>query len=173
MVYLGDDARCHLRRLARLRPLRTRVLVCCNHGTASAVRSSSSRWLEPGSGSTGHHRANCASPTMWAGTVMREMPRWQPTASLTARWSAGCLLKSRRADCSATLEARLASVSTGHRRGCSAGCGCRCKARCRRRSACGWTAWSGELLKDNGGLRRPRNRVGGSRFTRSGGGWRT
>ena len=34
-----------------------------------------------------------------------------------------------------------------------------------------WTAWSGELLQGNGGLRRPRNRVGGSRFTRSGGGW--
>ena len=28
-----------------------------------------------------------------------------------------------------------------------------------------------ELLKRNGRLRRPRNKAGGSRFTRSGGGW--
>ena len=43
--------------------------------------------------------------------------------------------------------------------------------RCGRRRGCGWTAWNGELLKRNGRLLLPKNKAGGSRFTRSGGGW--
>ena len=65
-------------------------------------------------------------------------------------------------------------MSTGYRRGCSTRVRVSLDGKVsavRARSGCGWTAWSGELLQGNGRLRRPRNRVGGSRFTRSGGGW--